>query len=165
MKRIVMMALLMGLFFWTAYTITAESNGTEIGDAAPDFELQTMNGETIQLSDYRGKRVMLNFWTTWCPPCREEMPDMQRFYLDNDPVILAVNLTDTEMNKQQVVQFVQEYELTFPILMDVDGKVSTMYRISPIPTTYMIDSQGIIRYKAYGALNYERMIAEYEKMK
>ncbi|MFC4025702.1 peroxiredoxin family protein [Oceanobacillus longus] len=164
MKKILFITILTCIFLWSTGTILADSNGTEIGDQAPDFELMTMTGEKVTLSDYKGKRIMLNFWATWCPPCREEMPDMQKFYKDKDAVVLAINLTDMERNKDQVTQFADELGLTFPILMDEEGEVSTLYRISPIPTTYMIDSKGVIRYKAYGALDYERMIAEYEKL-
>ncbi|BAC12808.1 peroxiredoxin family protein [Oceanobacillus iheyensis] len=144
--------------------MTAYAEGTEVGERAPDFELKTIDGQQLRLSDFKGERVLINFWTTWCPPCRQEMPDMQRFYQDLQPNILAVNLTDTEMNKEQVVRFSQELELTFPILLDEKGEVSKAYRISPIPTTYMIDSEGIIRHKSYGALTYEQMVAEYNKM-
>ncbi|WP_404458097.1 TlpA family protein disulfide reductase [Oceanobacillus kapialis] len=138
--------------------------GVNVGDQAPDFNLQTLDGESVKLSDYKGERVIVNFWTTWCPPCRTEMPDMQRFFEDNDPIILAVNLTDTEVSQQTVKEFVKEYGLTFPVLLDDQAKVSALYRIQPIPTTYFIDANGKIRYKAFGALTYEQMVQEYEKM-
>ncbi|MYL60613.1 redoxin domain-containing protein [Virgibacillus halodenitrificans] len=139
--------------------------GTEIGDTAPDFELVSTNEEKVKLSDYRGKKVMLNFWATWCPPCREEIPDMQNFYDEKEIVILAVNLTQTEAKKQDVVDFMEKHRVTFPVLLDEASDVSNKYRIQPIPTTYMIDSQGRIRFKAYGAMTYEQMVSEFEKMK
>ncbi|AVQ98233.1 redoxin domain-containing protein [Oceanobacillus sp. M65] len=135
-----------------------------VGDKAPDFELKTLEGEQVRLSDYRGERVLLNFWSTWCPPCRQEMPDMQQFFQDQDPVILAVNLTDTEVNQKTVREFIEEFGVTFPVLLDEKAKVSQLYRIQPIPTTYFIDAEGKIRYKAFGALTYEQMIQEYEKL-
>ncbi|WP_121615722.1 peroxiredoxin family protein [Virgibacillus halodenitrificans] len=139
--------------------------GTEIGDTAPDFELVSTNEEKVKLSDYRGKKVMLNFWATWCPPCREEIPAMQNFYDEKEIVILAVNLTQTEAKKQDVVDFMEKHRVTFPVLLDEASDVSNKYRIQPIPTTYMIDSQGKIRFKAYGAMTYEQMVSEFEKMK
>lgn len=139
--------------------------GTEIGDTAPDFELVSTNEEKVKLSDYRGKKVMLNFWATWCPPCREEIPDMQNFYDEKEIVILAVNLTQTEAKKQDVENFMEKHRVTFPVLLDEASDVSNKYRIQPIPTTYMIDSQGKIRFKAYGAMTYEQMVSEFEKMK
>jgi len=147
-------------------SITAESSvGTEIGDKAPDFEAETLDGETVKLSDFEGERIMLNFWTTWCPPCREEMPDIQKFHETSDVVILAVNLTDTEMNKNNVTAFIEEFDFTFPVLMDEGAKVSNLYKINPIPMSYMIDSNGKIHYKAFGAMDYELMVEEFAKMK
>ncbi|WP_193063844.1 peroxiredoxin family protein [Oceanobacillus oncorhynchi] len=139
--------------------------GLEVGNMAPYFELQTLAGETVKLSDYRGKKVMINFWATWCPPCRAEMPDMEAFYQDKDIVILAVNLTETENNLQQVQDFVNEYELTFPILLDEKIEVAEQYMIQPIPTSYMINSNGVVAFKAFGSLNYDFMVQEFEKMK
>ncbi|MFD1448798.1 peroxiredoxin family protein [Oceanobacillus profundus] len=164
MKRIVSALLFIGVFFSTIGLVAAEDIGTEVGQKAPDFKLITSDGETVQLSDFKGKRVLLNFWASWCPPCREEMPDLERFYQDKDAVVLAVNLTNMEMNKKTVNEFIKTYGLTFPVLMDEEGQVSRLYRISPIPTTYMIDTKGIIGQRVYGPLNYEQMITEYEKM-
>ena len=132
--------------------------GLQVGNEAPNFSLETLSGEKVQLADYRGQRIMLNFWATWCPPCRAEMPDMQKFYEDTDVQILAVNLTESEAARQDVVDFVEEYGLTFPILMDENTNVATKYAIRPIPTTYMIDSSGIIQQKSFGPLNYEQMV-------
>ncbi|WP_077602939.1 peroxiredoxin family protein [Oceanobacillus sojae] len=138
--------------------------GLEVGNIAPDFELQTLNGETVKLSDYRGEKVMINFWATWCPPCRAEMPDMEEFYQDKNIVILAVNLTETENNLQQVEDFINEHGLTFPILLDEEIEVAEQYMIQPIPTSYMINSNGVVSFKAFGSLNYDFMVQEFEKM-
>ncbi|GAE94563.1 thiol:disulfide oxidoreductase [Gracilibacillus boraciitolerans JCM 21714] len=139
--------------------------GLEVGgDQAPDFQLQTLEEENARLSDYRGQRVMLNFWATWCPPCRAEMPDMEKFYQTKDVAILAVNLVETEANLQDVDDFVEEFGLSFSILLDENNSTATKYQIRPIPSSYMIDSNGIIRYIAYGPLNYETMESQFEKM-
>ncbi|SET38515.1 Peroxiredoxin [Oceanobacillus limi] len=138
--------------------------GLKKGNIAPDFELTTLDGETVKLSDFQGEKVMLNFWATWCGPCRSEMPDMEKFYHDKDIAILAVNLTDTEIRESDVSEFVDEYQITFPILMDETAEVADQYRINPIPTTYLIDTKGRIHNVAFGALNYERMVDEFEKM-
>lgn len=138
--------------------------GLNVGEIAPDFELSTLDGETVKLSNFRGKRVMLNFWATWCPPCRVEMPDMQKFYENKDVVILAVNLTGSESSTKNVQKFVDEFGLTFPILLDKEMAVSGRYQIQPIPTTFMIDSNGRIQNKSFGAQNYELMVREFEKM-
>src|SRR5690625_4623501 len=138
--------------------------GLEIGNIAPDFTLSTLTGEEVSLSDFRGQRVMINFWATWCPPCRAEMPDMEKFHLNEDIVILAINLTETEPSIQQVQDFVDEFNLTFPILLDETITVATAYEIRPIPTSLLVDSNGIIQNKAFGALTYDLMVAEFEKM-
>lgn len=138
--------------------------GLERGNFAPDFELETLDGERMKLSDFRGKRVMLNFWATWCPPCRAEIPDMQRFYEDKDVVILAVDLTSTETDLDNIPEFVEEFGVTFRILLDENDRVATLYEIQPIPTSYLIDSEGIVHNMAVGALNYDMMVQEFEKM-
>jgi len=139
--------------------------GTEVGNMAPDFRVETLDGQEVRLSDFRGKRVVLNFWATWCGPCREEMPDIQRLFEDKDVIVLAVNLTYSEDSAKKVSEFVREYELTFPILLDENASVSQLYRIQPIPTTYMLDSNGKIQYKAFGAMNYEWLLQELQKIK
>lgn len=138
--------------------------GLNVGNQAPDFELETLTGENVKLSDFRGKRVMINFWATWCPPCRAEMPDMEKFYHDKDVVVLAVNLTDTESSIDGIEDFTEEYNLTFPILMDTNLDVATLYGIQPLPTSYLVDSNGIVSNMAFGALNYDLMVQEFEKM-
>jgi peroxiredoxin len=148
----------------TSKEVEEPSIGLEIGNKAPEFQLQTLTGDHVKLSDFRGNRVMINYWATWCPPCRAEMPDMEKFHRDEDVVILAVNLTDTETSLTDVESFSDEYKLTFPILLDKNLDVSKLYMIQPIPTTFMVDSNGIIRYKAFGAMNYDLMVQEFEKM-
>ncbi|KAB8125763.1 redoxin domain-containing protein [Gracilibacillus oryzae] len=152
------------------FQISAESDedegnvGLEVGDEAPDFELQSMTGDFITLSDYRGKKVMLNFWATWCPPCKAEMPDMEKFYQNSEIEILAINLVETETKFQDIKQFQAEYQLTFPILLDNGNKASDLYRIRPIPASYLIDSNGIIQYFTYGPMSYEKMMEEYMQL-
>ena len=143
---------------------TEEIVGLEIGNLAPDFQLTTLDGDEVSLSDFRGKRVLINFWATWCPPCRAEMPDIEEFYLNHDVVVLAVNLTDEEPSTQQVQDFVDEFYLSFPILLDETLSVATTYEIHPIPTSFLVDSNGVIQNKAFGALTYEQMVDGFEKM-
>src|SRR5699024_7178323 len=112
--------------------------GLEKGKLAPDFEVTTLDGEHVKLSDYRGERVMLNFWATWCPPCRAEMPDMQKVYEKENVTILAVNMIETESNEEDVADFVKSYELTFPILIDENSNIMMDYRIQAYPTSYLI---------------------------
>ena len=133
--------------------------GIQKGNKAPDFELLNLNGNPVKLSNFAGKKVILNFWATWCPPCRAEMPHMEKFYEDHkrDVVVLAVNLTQTEKKQSDVKDFVDDYGLTFPIAMDAKGDVSSTYQIFAYPTSYIIDSQGIIQEIFQGAINYDIM--------
>jgi peroxiredoxin len=135
--------------------------GLTQGDLAPDFTLTTLDGEEVKLSDYQGKKVILNFWATWCPPCKAEMPHMEQYYEKNAKKekveILAVNLTSQDEGEKAVQQFVDGYELTFPILMDEKGDIGDEYRAFTIPTTYMIDTNGLIQHKIVGPMNEEMM--------
>src|SRR5690625_3326828 len=124
-------------------------SGIEINNEAPDFELKNLKGETVKLSDYRGKTVMLNFWASWCPPCRVEMPHMETYYQDykdeDNVEILAVNMTTLERGSQdKVPEFVSKHNLTFPVLLDEKGVVKDLYKVMVYPTTYIINPEGII---------------------
>lgn len=137
--------------------------GLAKGELSPDFELTTLEGEKVKLSDYQGKKVILNFWATWCPPCRAEMPHMQNYFEEhaagNNVEILAVNLTTEDRGIDKVRNFVKEYELTFPIPMDEKGDIGTLYQAVTIPTSYMIDTEGRVQNKVVGPMN-ETMMKE-----
>lgn len=139
--------------------------GLEQGNQAPDFELENVDGETVRLSELRGEKILLNFWATWCPPCRAEMPDMQKYHEeDNDGIILAVNLLETEQSFRQVDDFLQEYGITFQILIDENTEVASLYNAFALPTSYLIDAEGIIHTKAIGTINYDYLVEQFENM-
>ncbi|WP_077211241.1 redoxin domain-containing protein [Bacillus dakarensis] len=130
------------------------------GNPAPDFELTTLEGETVRLSDYQGKKVILNFWATWCPPCKAEMPHMQNFYEENKDKgieILAVNLTNMDNGSEAIESFVKDYGLTFPIPLDQDGEIGAAYQAFTIPTSYILDTKGIITKKIVGPMDENMM--------
>ncbi len=139
--------------------VVEQPEGLAQGDGAPGFELMNLNGEAVSLSDYKGKKVILNFWATWCPPCKAEMPHMENFYKDNSEnvEILAVNLMNTESNRENVQEFIEEYGLTFPILLDESGELGKEYRAVTIPTTYMINTEGVIHHRVVGPMDEEMM--------
>lgn len=135
-------------------------SGLEIGQKAPNFELVSLDGETFKLSDYTGQMVMLNFWASWCPPCRVEMPHMETYYQEfkeeHNIEILAVNMTTLERgNKDKVPEFVDKHGLTFPILMDEKGDVKDLYDVMVYPTTYIVNAKGIITDKVNIPLDVE----------
>ena len=109
---------------------------------APDFSLKNLDGDDISLSSYRGKLVFLNFWATWCGPCREEMPSMQALYDNLNEAgfeIVAVNLQESQ---RTVSKFINQNGYTFPVLLDSNGKVGGTYGARSIPTSYLIDTDG-----------------------
>lgn len=113
---------------------------------APDFRLEALDGSEIALADFRGKPVILNFWASWCPPCRSEMPAFQQAwqeYGDTDLVILAVNATNQD-SLTDVITFVDQYQLAFPVLLDIKGAAASSYQIRSLPTTYLINRDGLI---------------------
>jgi len=115
------------------------------GRPAPDFTLQTVDGQRFTLSELRGQVVILNFWATWCPPCRAEMPALQEVYQahrDDELIVLAV---DQDEEPSLVESFRQELNLTFPLLLDPNYLVSDQYRVGLLPTTFFIDRRGVIR--------------------
>jgi peroxiredoxin len=119
----------------------------QVGFQAPDFELENSTGETIRLSELRGRPVLVNVWASWCPPCRAEMPAMQTVYQqyqDQGFIVLAVNATDQD-DRQDALDFAQEWQLSFPILFDTQGQVSRQYQVRSLPTSFFIDPQGVIR--------------------
>lgn len=135
--------------------------GLAKGKQAPDFELTTLDGEVVALSDYQGQKVMLNFWATWCPPCRAEMPHMQTYYeeqaTNENVVILAVNLTTEDRGLGKIEDFVEEFGLEFAIPMDEEGEIGSVYQAVSIPTSYMIDTQGRIQNKIVGPMDLAMM--------
>jgi len=122
------------------------------GEAAPNFQLRDMEGRMVTLSDLRGKVVLLNFWATWCGPCRVEMPEMERLYRAyprKDFEILAVS---TDPQGVAVTRpFQQENHLTFPILHDAEYRVGLTYGARSLPMTFMVDRQGVVRQQIFGA--------------
>lgn len=136
---------------WGFAMSKAPKTSVEEPQEAIDFTLKDLKGKTHTLSDYKGKLVFLNFWATWCPPCRAEMPSMQKMYEESDKdkfVMLAVNLREPA---NKVEDFAQKNGYTFPILLDSSGRIGSKYRVHSIPTTFIVDQGGKLVAKISGS--------------
>ncbi len=142
----------------TALGVASQSLKVEVGEPAPDFTLETPSGELVSLSDYRGQVVVLNFWATWCAPCREEMPEFQALWEEREAVgdltLLAVNVQESSGS---VTDFVDEFALTFPVVLDSEGEVLDEYGLPGLPGTFFIDAAGVLQARVLGPLNTERL--------
>jgi|DewCreStandDraft_2_1066082.scaffolds.fasta_scaffold49750_2 cytochrome c biogenesis protein CcmG/thiol:disulfide interchange protein DsbE len=116
----------------------------QVGHPAPDFSLRTTEGVTITLSALRGRPVMINFWATWCPPCRAEIPHIQDASVRYAGEIVFLGVDSAEP-APIVADFAARYSLTYPLPLDVDGKVSALYQVYALPTTFFVDRAGVIR--------------------
>lgn len=129
-----------------------------IGTQAPNFELQDINGDSFSLTAMQGRVVVLNFWATWCAPCKVEMPLLEEIHQDNSQVqVVAVNFDE---KKQDVAAFVNELQLSFPILLDPGGLIQELYRVRGYPTTFILDESGVITFHHIGLLT-EDQISSY----
>ncbi len=128
---------------------------------AHDFSLSTLDGKQASLNDYRGKVVLLNFWATWCAPCRKEMPSIQTLwdrYKDQDLVVLAVSEDDGE--REQITKFIRKINVNFPILLDHDLKIGDSYMLPGLPTTYLIGRDGTVAATIVGTQDWSRREAQ-----
>ncbi len=133
-----------------------DTEKSAVGFKAPAFTVRNLKGNRVQLADHKGKVVILNLWATWCGPCRVEMPGMEKLYRryrSEGLEILAVSLDKGSPDKVQT--FADEYQLSFPILLDLDGQVESRYTSFTIPTTYVIDKKGMVVAEVDGAKNWE----------
>lgn len=121
-----------------------------VGKKAPDFTLKDMNEKAVSLSSLKGTIVLINFWATWCPPCRAEMPSLNKLYRefrDKNLVVLAVS---TDRSSQSVKEFLDKRPVDFPVLMDSDNKVSRQFKVFSLPTTFLLDRNGTILQRYLG---------------
>ncbi|WP_020155943.1 TlpA family protein disulfide reductase [Caldibacillus debilis] len=143
-----------------------ETPGEKAGGEAPVLPLRTLDGTELSLADFRGKKVLLNFWASWCSPCREEIPHLQKFYRRHggEIAVLAVNLTFGKENPETVKKFVEDHGLTFPVLLDREGKMMKEYGVVGIPTSFFIDEKGMIRRKYVGPMKEKDMDKIFRQM-
>ncbi|KNB71125.1 thiol-disulfide oxidoreductase ResA [Brevibacillus reuszeri] len=151
--------LLVALVFALYSSFVKDPQAVKVGSDAPNFSLEQLKGQEMALGDLKGKGVVLNFWGTWCEPCKEEMPALQAQYdkfKDKGLVVLGVNIGESPI---AVEPFVKQFNVSFPILLDRQSQITKLYRIGPIPTTFFISPEGEVKEIFIGQLN-EAMIAD-----
>lgn len=128
----------------------------EVGAPAPNFTLETLEGEQVSLAAFAGRPVIINFWTTWCPECKDEMPALEAFHRrwGDEIVLLGVNMRETP---GLVRPFVAEHQATYPILLDRFERVSRLYRVTGVPETWLIDRNGIAVARYIGPLTHQHL--------
>ena len=136
-----------------------------IGSEAPDFTAKLNNGETFTLSDKKGQVILLNFWATWCPPCKAEMPDIQKLYekssTEGEDAVIVLGVAAPNMgqegSEEEIAAFMEEKGYTYPVLMDTEGELFASYGIMSFPTTFMIDRDGNVFGYVSGMLSADMM--------
>ena len=135
---------------FSVFAATSLASSSLEGREAPDFVLKSATGENLRLSEYRGDVVMINFWATWCGPCRQEMPLLDELYSRYGRVgfsLLGVNIDD---NQSKAMNMVSELGVSFPVLFDSRKEVSELYEVNAMPVTVLIDREGTVRYVHHG---------------
>ncbi|MGQ9815296.1 MAG: redoxin domain-containing protein [Candidatus Roseilinea sp.] len=129
-------------------------------EPAPDFELQTFDGQTVRLSDFKGRPVLINFWASWCPPCKEETPDLIAAYRELKDINAVFIGVGTQDDTDKLKQFAEEHQIPYLVVEDPLGKVSNRYRVLGMPTTFLIDTDGILRKTINGVVTRNQIVTE-----
>jgi len=148
--KVMLVIILTLVLLVTGCSTGSESLGAQVGEPAPDFQLQNLDGQTVSLGNLRGKAVLINFWAIRCPSCVSEMPYIQEIYEEwsnKGLVLLAINIGESSST---VEGFMQNHNLSFTVLLDTKQDVAQKYNFQYIPTTFFIDKDGIIQDKVIG---------------
>ncbi len=171
----VLLALVLVVAIWVLTGREPQPSGQampELNREAPTFNVPALGGGQVNLADYRGQVVLLNFWGTWCEPCKRELPALQAAHRElgtQGLVVIGVNLTDDELaqggDEQAIRSFLDQFGVTYPIALDMQGELANAYRVFPLPTSFFIDGTGHIRYVHIGELTLDDVTARFVELK
>lgn len=152
-----------GIFWEAERAAQALERAPTLGFLAPDFTLADLNGQMITLSRLFGKPILLNFWASWCPPCRKEMPELQAFHeqYKDQVIVLGINWAE---EPETMRAFLERYDITYTNLLDRQGKAFVAYRLTGIPTTFFLDERGVIRGVWLGPLKTDEIAEDFAKI-
>lgn len=143
--KLVTLPLFACLLFSTGQAIAAAPQGP-----APDFALKTVSGENARLSEHRGEVVMINFWASWCAPCRQEMPLLEELYTQYQPLGFTILGVNVEQDSSKALAMLEDIPVSFPVLLDSQSSVSKLYKVVAMPTSILVDRDGNMRYLHHG---------------
>jgi peroxiredoxin len=148
---------------WGLDRLGQRSAGVSVGQPAPSFSTTNLAGAMLSLEDFRGRVVVLNFWATWCPPCRVEMPELDAYQAEmgDRMVVLGIDMGEPAT---VIAPFIREYGLRFPILLDESGAIATTYSVTGLPTSIILDRGGIIRERVVGAMTRDGLARRVESL-
>lgn len=147
-----------GMLLWLGWqsenqrNASANQNLIRPEQAAPDFSLTALTGETVHLSDLKGQVVLVNLWATWCPPCKAEMPTINAFYQAHQAAGFTTLMANMQEDAETVQTFIEANGFTFPVLLDSRGEMMKLYGVRGLPTTFIIDRGGLVRHIQTGPI-------------
>ena len=144
--------------------VTGESGATRVGKVAPDFKMPLIRGGDFAMADYIGRPIIVNFWASWCPPCRDESPGFERTwqrYADDNVLFVGIDIQDT---LEDGLAYVESFDLTYPNGIDVDGKITVDYGVIGLPVTFFIGTDGVVKGRWVGALPEANLVSWIEDL-